>query len=148
VPANKANPVQKKLDLPPRAFTVLEVTVAAAMLAMLLASAMQMVHVVTVHQRSAVRRIVAIQAVQSISDQIANIPWDKLTTTSATQVGIPKPLEPYLPGAALKITLQDDAAPVNSKRLHVELGWSGPGGQPVAPVRLTTWIYPDQPSRK
>ena len=135
-------------DLIPRAFTVLEVTVAAAMLAMLLASAMQMVHVVTVHQRSAVRRMVALQAIQSMSDQIANIPWEKLTTTSATQVGIPKPLEPYLPGAALKITLQDDAAPVNSKRLQVELGWSGRGGQPVAPVRLTTWIYPDQPAPK
>src|SRR4051812_25242633 len=118
------------------------------MLAMLLASSMQMVHVVTVHQRSAVRRMVALQAVQSMSNQIANIPWDKLTTATATQVGIPKPLVSYLPGAALKINLQDEAAPVNSKRLHVELGWSGPGGQPVTPVRLTTWIYPDQPAPK
>jgi hypothetical protein len=126
-----------------RGFTVIEATIAAAMLAMLLASSMQMVRLVSAYQRTADRRIIALEAVQSVSDQIANIPWDKLTAASATTVSIPKPLQPYLPAPALRISLSEEATPVPSKQLRVELAWRGSDGQPVAPVRLTTWIYPE-----
>jgi|SRR3954451_15357489 prepilin-type N-terminal cleavage/methylation domain-containing protein len=126
-----------------RGFTLLELSVAAAMLAMLMASAVQMIRLVSSHQRAAERRVVALEAVQSVADEIGNMRWDTVTIESAKQVTIPKPLQSYLPGATLNVAMNDEATPV-SKRLRIELSWPGADGKPVAPVRLTTWVFPEQ----
>jgi prepilin-type N-terminal cleavage/methylation domain-containing protein len=131
-----------------RGFTLLEVTVAAAMLAMLMGASLQMLRVVSVRQRAADRRTIALEAIQAVSDQVANIPWDNLSIESARRVTIPQPLQTYLPGAILSLSLDDEAAPVPSRRMHVELTWNAPDGQPVAPANLTSWIFPDSPSAK
>src|SRR4051812_21411578 len=125
-----------------RAFTLLELTIAAAMLALLLTTSVQMLRALSVHQRASERRAVALEAVQAVADQVANIPWDHLTAESATKVPIPKPLDGYLPGAKLSVSLDEQAAP-QSRRIHVELTWNGSDGQTVAPVRLTSWAFPE-----
>jgi hypothetical protein len=84
------------------------------------------------------------EAAQAIADEVANTPWDQLTPESAKKAAIPKPLAGYLPGAKLSISLDDEPMPALSKRIHIELTWIGQDGQPVAPVHLTTWTYPDQ----
>ena len=127
-----------------RAFTLLELSVAAAMLAVLMVSGIQMIRLTSTHQRAAERRVIALEAVQAVADKVGNTPWDKLTSQVAKQATIAKLLQPYLPGATLSVALNDETAPAASKRLHVELAWRGADGQPVAPVRLTTWIFPEQ----
>lgn len=126
------------------AFTLLEVVIAAAMLAMLLTTSVQMLRGLSIHQRVSDCRAAALEAVQAVSDQIANIPWDQLTTESAKKVTIPKPLDGYLPDAKLSVSLDEVATPTTSRRIHVELTWQGPDGQAVAPVRLTSWVYPER----
>jgi hypothetical protein len=126
------------------AFTLFEVIIAATVLAALLTASVQMLRAVSIHQRSTEHRAAALQAVQAISDEVANIPWDRLTVESAKKVTIPKPLDGYLPGAKLSVSLDEEPAPAPSKRLHVDLTWNGPDGQPVAPVRLTSWVFPDR----
>jgi prepilin-type N-terminal cleavage/methylation domain-containing protein len=128
-----------------RAFTLFEVIIAAAILAALLTASVQMLRAVSIHQRATEHRAAALQAVQAISDEIANIPWDQLTAESAKKVVVPKPLEGYLPGGKLSVSLDEETAPTSSKRLYVDLTWNGPDGQPVAPVRLTSWVFPDRP---
>src|SRR4051794_38147567 len=92
-----------------RAFTLLEVVIAAGMLAMLLTTSVQMLRVLSVYQHGSERRAVALEAVQAVSDQIANIPWDQLTDESAKKVTIPKQLEGYLRGAKLSVSIEDEA---------------------------------------
>ena len=127
-----------------RAFTLLEVIVAAAMLAVLLTTSVQMLRALSIHQRASERRAVALEAAEAVADQVANIPWDQLTAESAKKVTIPKPLDDYLLGAKLSVSLDEEAAPTPSRRLHIDLTWNGPDGQAVAPVRLTSWVFPER----
>jgi hypothetical protein len=127
-----------------RAFTLLEVVIAAGMLAMLLTTSVQMLRALSVYQRGSERRAVALQAVQAVSDQIANTPWDQLTAESAKKAAIPKQLDSYLPGAKLSVSLEDETTPTASRRIHVDLTWNGPDGQSSAPVRLTSWVFPER----
>lgn len=127
-----------------RAFTLLEVVIAASMLAVLLTTSVQMLRALSIYQRASDRRGVALEAVQAVSDQVANIPWDQLTAESAKKVTIPKPLDGYLPGAKLSVSLDEVATPTASRRIHVDLTWNGPDGQSVAPVRLTSWVFPER----
>jgi hypothetical protein len=39
------------------------------------------------------------------------------------------------------VTIEDENEPVAAKRVLVELGWTGPSGQPTEPVRLTSWVF-------
>ncbi len=126
----------------PAALTVLELTIAVAVLAVLLATSMKMIHLVTNQQRASERRNVALQTVQAISEQIGNTPWEQLTAETANQITVPRQVASYLPGAKLAITVSDETDPV-SKRVLVELTWSGPGAKRTAPVRLTSWVFPE-----
>jgi len=131
-----------------RAFTLLEIVAASAMLAVLLTSCVQMLRAISIHQRASDRRLVAMEAVQAMADEAANIPWNQLTADSAKKINVPKPLAGYLPGAKLSISLDNENTPAAAKRIHIELTWNGPDGQPVAPVQLTTWAFPDRPRAK
>src|SRR6476619_4613764 len=111
-----------------RAFTLVEVIIAATMLVVLLTTSVQMLRALSNHERASERRIVAFEAVQAVADQIANIPWSELTAESAKNVSIPKPLNGYLPDAKLTVSLDEEAAPTTSKRIHIDLSWNGPDG--------------------
>jgi prepilin-type N-terminal cleavage/methylation domain-containing protein len=123
--------------------TLLEITVASAILAVLLTASIQMLQAVSSQQRAADRQAVATLAVQAIAEQIGNIPWDQLTSEAAAQVAIPAPLERYLPAGKLVATVEEQTEPVVAKRVYLELTWSGPGGKQSGPVRLTSWVFPE-----
>lgn len=127
-----------------RAFTLLEVIIAAGMLAVLLTTSVRMLRALSIYQRGSERRATALEAVQAVSDQIANTPWDQLTAESAKKATIPKQLDNFLPGAKLSASLEDEPTPTASRRIHVELTWNGPDGQSSAPVRLTSWVFPER----
>lgn len=126
-----------------RGLTIIEVTAAAAMLAVLLACSVQVMRALANQQRAAARRVMALQTVQAITEELANTPWDQLTPEAAGKLTIPEAAKLHLPGAALSATVAADDEPIESKRLSVELRWQTPNGQPSAPLRLTTWVYPD-----
>jgi len=128
--------------------TLLEVVMAAGMLAMLLAVTVQMLRATTNGQRAAERRVIALQAVRAVADEVANTPWDQLTAESAKQVKIPEPLQAHLPGSALTVAVDEEPAPVTAKRIHVELAWKTAEGKPGAPVRLTSWALPEAKQQK
>lgn len=127
-----------------RGFTLLELTVAAAVMAALLAASLQMLRALTDNQRAAARRAIALQAVQAVAEQVGNLPWDQLTTETAQQTKISPPLETRLPGANLTIVVADEPTPIVSKRITTELTWTDKRGRVGAPARLTNWAFPDE----
>ena len=129
---------------PRRGMTMIEIAAAVAMLGVLLASSAQVMRSLANQQRAAARRVMALQTVQAIAEELANMPWDQLTQGTADKLTIPAVAKLYLPGAALAATVADAEAPVKSKRLSVELRWRTPTGQPSAPLRLTTWVSADE----
>ena len=126
-----------------RGFTIMEMVVAAGILALLLTTTVHMLRVLTDHQRASDRRATAIEAVQAVAEQVGNLPWDQLTTESAQQITIPQQLEARLPGTIVTIEVDEEASPVADKRIMVELTWIGQDKETVAPIRLTTWAFRD-----
>ena len=124
-------------------FTLIELTAAAAMLALLLTTSAQMLRVLSAHERATDARAIALQAAQAITEEIGNLPWDQLTTETAKQLKVPAQLGPRLPAAKLTVTVIDENTPAMSKRIMLELAWNGTNGQAVAPVRLTSWAFRD-----
>jgi type II secretory pathway pseudopilin PulG len=126
-----------------RAMSLLELTVAAALLAALMTVSVQMIRALGSQQRSVERRALAIRTVQALVEQISNTPWEELTTESVERIEIPSMVTGHLPNPKLTIAVDDEQDPVAAKRVTVELQWSGPSGQPAGPARLTTWVFPD-----
>jgi prepilin-type N-terminal cleavage/methylation domain-containing protein len=124
-------------------FTLIELTAAAAMLALLLTMSAQMLRLLSVHQRASEQRAIALQAAQAITEEIGNLPWDQLTTEAANHVKVPAQLDSHLPGSKLTLAVVEESEPIASKRINLELVWNGTNGQMVAPVRLTSWAYRD-----
>lgn len=129
-------------------FTLLELTVAAALLAAVTTASLQMLRALTDQQRMAERRAIAIQAVQVVSEQTSNLRWEELTQDRAATVTIPRQLESALPGAKLAIDVTELKEPVETKRIQVRLDWVRNNGQPGTPARLTTWVFPPELRRK
>jgi hypothetical protein len=124
------------------AISLLEVTAAAAMLAVLMTISTQMLRAVGGQQRAIERRALAMAAVQAVAEQIGNTNWDDLTDETAKEIEIPGPIKPHLPGAHLVVTLHEEQEPTAAKRVTIELEWYGPHGRPAGPLRLTVWAFP------
>lgn len=121
--------------------SLLEITLAAGLLGVLMTVSVQMLRVMGDRQRAADRRAAALQTVQALAEQLENMPWDQLTASAADKIAIPDTISRYLPGAKLSVTVSEESEPVVAKRLTLELKWNGPRGQPVAPIRVTTWAF-------
>jgi hypothetical protein len=123
--------------------TVIELTISIAILAVLLATSMRMIVVASDHVRANERRVLALQAVQAVSEEIDNIPWEQLNEETAASVRIPDAVASHLPGAKFTATVSDESDPP-AKRVTVEITWNIRNGQPTVPTRLTTWVFPDE----
>jgi hypothetical protein len=124
-----------------RALTIVEVALAFAILALVMAASLRMIHVVTDQQRAGHRRDFALQAAQAISEQIGNIPWNQLTPEALNQIEIPTFLAERLPNAQVSAELADETNPT-AKRVTVAIRWRA-GDAPPTTVRLTSWVFPD-----
>jgi hypothetical protein len=123
--------------------SLVEITAAVAILAVLLSAAVQMLRVVSTQQRAAECRAVALQAVQAITEKLGNTPFEKLTPDTVAETIIPEEITSQLPAARLAVTINEQLEPVPVKRIRIELTWNNPGGTIVAPVRLTSWVFPE-----
>ena len=126
-----------------RAMTLLEITLAAGLLGVLMTVSIQMLRLMSDRQRAGERRAAALQTVDALAEQLGNMPWDGLTSAAADELTIPETMKRHLPGAVLRVTVVGETAPVTAKRLTIELNWDGPRGQAAAPVQLTSWAFPE-----
>ncbi len=123
--------------------SLLEIMLAAGLLGILMTVSVQMLRVMGDRQRAAERRAAALQTVQALAETIGNMPWDELSASAADEIAIPEEMRRCLPGAKLRVTVNDENEPVVAKRVMLELRWNNPRGQTSAPLRLTTWAFPE-----
>jgi len=129
------------------ALTVLELSLAIVLLAIITSTSLKIIQLMDAQQRAHEQRLVALQAVQAVSEEIGNIPWQQLDARAAAEVKLPTEAASYLPNAKLNVSLHDEIEPV-AKRVVVELTWSRGNKGPAAPVRLASWVFPDQTSNE
>ena len=125
------------------ALTLLEVTIATALLGLLMTASVQVLRAVQTQQRAADRRTAALQTVQAIAEQVSNFSWEKVATEQLEKLQLPEAIVQYLPAAKLATTMNEEHEPVAAKRVSFALSWRGPKGQPAGPIRLTIWVYKD-----
>lgn len=120
----------------------MELTVATAVLAVLLASTTKMISVASDYVRLHERQSTALLALQAVAEEMENIPWESLDQQTASAISIPAAFASRLPGAKMTTRVNDETAPT-AKRVTVQLIWSGRGAQQAGPARLTIWSFPD-----
>ncbi len=127
-----------------RGFTFIEVAVATAMLAVLLAMVGQLVVLVARHARVAEEHATALQIVENCVEEITNLPWDRINETRIASMKFPQSVRERWPQAMLTGSVDSTSDPVEAKRVSLSLALHSDSRAPS--VRLTTWVY-RSPSR-
>lgn len=89
--------------------------------------------------RHSLQRQEAVQGLHNLMDELTSRPYEKLTPEAAANIELPPTLKDQLPGATLEVEIQE--AEPKAKRIRLELGWNQRNGRPLAPTRLTAWVY-------
>jgi len=131
---NKSTPHRRR-----RGFTFLEVVVATAMLAVLLATAGQLVVLVNRHARTAEHQATALRTAENCLEEITNRPWDEINEDSVAAIGLPANIRQSWPKAALTGTVKTSSEPLEAKQVSIRLTLNPDARAPQ--VKLTAWVY-------
>lgn len=128
-----------------RGFTLLEVTVAAALMILCGAIVAQMLHLVARLERSSDARQTAVRAVANRLEQLQARSWDELPVAKRTAEPVPAEVLQVLPRAQLwSEVIEQEGGPgrENSVReVRVQIDWPDAAGNRVQPVSLSGWKH-------
>jgi hypothetical protein len=125
---------------PRRAFTMIEIALAAGPLAVAMTATVQVLGWVALERRAVERRQWAVLEVANLMEHLAAEPWDRITPESARALARSEEIRQKLPGPELSITVDEDQTDRGAKRLAIRLRWRNRAGAWEAPVRLTAWV--------
>ena len=122
-------------------YSLFEIIISLGVLAVVLVVVAQSVTLVARQRRVTQRRQLALQAAENSMERLFTLPWVELSTEKLMGEALPREFTSGLPGAALKIDVDEEAGPPSAKRLQVEVSWTDTGRMVGRPVRLTAWRY-------
>ena len=122
-------------------FTLLEVSVAGALLFVLMVVAVQMLGWVASERRAAVRRQWAVQEAANVMERLTAQPFERLSADQAAAIELSAATRQVLPDAQLEVNVVDEPEQPIAKRLLVAVEWRPRPDQPVARVAITSWMY-------
>lgn len=128
-----------------RAFTVLEVSLA---LAILLAAAIMLTQFLVAssqQQKVAEQRRVALEELSNRLERVQAAKWDDVSAAAIESQEFRPEVKARLPGPKLKATIADEPGPVGGKRVQLSITWEQ-HGSPIS-LELTGWKHP-QPEAK
>jgi Tfp pilus assembly protein PilV len=134
------------LHVPRRAFTMVEVTVTALMLAIAMTLTLKLLGWVIAERRALDRRTVAIQEVANQMERVSAIPWNDLDSNAVAKSTLSPSARDSLPGAELALDV-DAKSSADAKRITIALRWRTRAGNWDAPVRLSAWQFQRKESR-
>jgi prepilin-type N-terminal cleavage/methylation domain-containing protein len=123
-----------------RGFTFVEVLIAAAMLAVLLGFAGQLLVQARRNARMVDQRALALRTVENALEELSARPWREIDEASIKQFPLPSSLVRRWPQAKFTGAVVEEREPERGKRLSVELRLSP--NQPALAAKLTAWVYP------
>jgi type II secretory pathway pseudopilin PulG len=123
-----------------RAFTVLEITVCAAMLAVLLSVLAATLGAVRQHARRLDERAVAMRTLENLMEAATVGPWESIDDERVGSLALPAAMQTRWPRAQLtaRVVATDDPAPAKRVTLSLAIADQNARRQPLT---LTTWIY-------
>jgi hypothetical protein len=127
--------------LPPRGISVLEVSMALLILCFAVGGLLQILTIAASQRRTTEVRRLALAEIANQAEQIALIPWGELTEGRLQSLQPSEQLLGAASNARLTVTQIAEAGPPVAKRIHLEVQWTSPAGDPVQPVLLTVWRH-------
>lgn len=124
-----------------RGFSVLEVTVAGALLVAVLAICLQMLRATAAGHRARGTRQMAIIETGNVMERLSAVPWEDLTPQAARAMQLSPQARRGLTAAELEIEITQRPDRPGAKRIAVRVRWQDPAGRVVRPVRLVAWRY-------
>ena len=122
-------------------FTLLEVCVAAAVVAAAAVICVQFLTTTLQHGRVLRDQQYARQEAANVMERLAAWPWEELTGERAAEVQISAWAREALPGAVMKVDVLPSAAEPEAQRIVVEISWPDRPHRAGRPVRLVSWRY-------
>jgi prepilin-type N-terminal cleavage/methylation domain-containing protein len=120
-------------------FSLLEVILAAAMLAVLFSIAGQMIVNMKRQTRLAERHSLARRTIENSMEELTATPWENIDDAAIAALPLPAAVRQRWPDAALMGSVTPSSDPVEAKRISLSLSLS-PEAR-TRPASLTTWIY-------
>jgi type II secretory pathway pseudopilin PulG len=121
--------------------TLVELTVAAGILGMLLAVALQLLSATFAQRRAIDQRQLAIFEASNVLERLAARAWPDLTPQALAAEKPSAEVLKELPEAELNVEVTTPSAEPNAKRITVSLRWQDRNSRFLPPVKLTTWKY-------
>jgi Tfp pilus assembly protein PilE len=122
-------------------FTIVEMMVAGAVAATLIAMSVQMLTKTALERRSIERRSIALQEAANIVESVAAMSWEEVTAERVGQIRLSEPAQQALGAGILKIVLEPSTSGPPARLVRVEITWPNSIGGTDAPVRLTSWVF-------
>ena len=123
------------------AMTVLEVTLALAVLSMAFVFLAQFLSAAAQQRRASEHRRLALQEVANSLERVAALSWDEVTAERLSAWKPSTALSSNLPQAQLKSLVAIEPGQLEAKRVRIEIAWPDASGQTVEPIGLTTFVY-------
>ncbi len=124
-----------------RAFTIVELCAAAAMLTAALSLALATLSAMAKQRQAAELRQHAMEMAENVLERSTNVPWRELTTERLARLGAETNAERQLPEGQLELGLTEQSGPPAAKRIALELSWRPGATKDRRTLRLATWIY-------
>jgi prepilin-type N-terminal cleavage/methylation domain-containing protein len=128
-----------------RAVTLIEVTVATVLIAVLATVILQS-QVLRIRLQRAMhwRELATIEA-GNLMERMTALPWGELNQERLAALTLSDDFRQAVPKAALHVALDPAAEQPEGRRINIEIDWPGPVAEMVRPVRLTSWVYRIEP---
>lgn len=123
---------------PRNAFTLLEIAVGAAMLAVLLMVVGKTVVAVEMSARKADDHAEALRVVDNLLEELLAAPWETIDAEAVSQLALPGYVQERWPAARVSGAVEAFEEPVPGKRIALTLSPRGANGRSVT---MTTYIY-------
>jgi hypothetical protein len=96
-------------------------------------------------QRAIDCRELAVAEAANLMEQLTSLSWNDLTRERLAPLKLSDSIRQSIPAATLAVMVEPSVDKPDAKRISIQIEYSGPSGQAVRPVRLTSWVYRVEP---
>ena len=123
-----------------RGYGLLELALAAMLLAVALVLVAQTAAVTATQRRAVEYRRLAMQEAANLMERLADRPWTESTPEAARETAKAFAAKSSLPRAEFTVDVETKPSDPSAKKIAVAIRWGAPDRR-ESPVRLVGWVY-------
>ena len=127
-------------------FTLIEMIGTCVLLGVVISMTVPMTLLVARERRSTEQRQVAMQHAMNLLEAAMSKTWSELPPGSLDCPTMDQDLTKLLPGFEQSLVVRSLHEQPESRQITASIRWKNHAGQLVSPIRLSTWIFPDDAS--